>query len=162
MRKNISLVTFTITSVLVLAFAGACTKKDGQPTAAATTPAPTETAAVTAPASAAATDALKTEEIKVGDGAVAEAGKTVTVHYVGRLADGKQFDASADHGQPFTFNLGAGQVIKGWDQGVQGMKVGGKRKLIVPPSLGYGEAGAGNAIPPNATLTFEVELLKVQ
>ncbi len=98
----------------------------------------------------------------VGTGAEAVAGKSVTVHYVGMLPDGTVFDASKNHGQPFTFTLGAGQVIKGWDQGVAGMKVGGKRKLIIPPDMAYGSQGAGGVIPPNATLIFEVELLDVK
>lgn len=93
---------------------------------------------------------------------VAKAGDTVTVHYVGKLENGKQFDASRDHGGPFTFHLGQGEVIAGWDEGVAGMKVGEKRKLIVPPKLGYGEQGAGGVIPPNATLIFEVELLQIK
>ncbi|BCA55446.1 Peptidyl-prolyl cis-trans isomerase [Nitrospira sp. KM1] len=97
----------------------------------------------------------------VGSGDVAVAGKTVIVHYAGRLENGKQFDSSVDRGQPFSFPLGAGRVIKGWDEGVQGMKVGGKRQLIIPPQLGYGARGAGGAIPPHATLIFDVELLKV-
>jgi len=101
------------------------------------------------------------EDSKVGDGAVAEAGKQVSVHYTGWLTDGTKFDSSKDRGQPFTFQLGAGQVIKGWDQGVAGMKVGGVRKLTIPASLGYGASGAGGVIPPNATLVFEVELLGV-
>lgn len=101
-------------------------------------------------------------DIVVGSGAEAVAGKQVTVHYVGRLSDGTVFDASANHGQPFTFTLGAGQVIKGWDMGVAGMKVGGKRELVIPPALGYGAQGAGGVIPPNATLIFEVELLEVR
>ncbi|HUJ11658.1 MAG TPA: FKBP-type peptidyl-prolyl cis-trans isomerase [Verrucomicrobiae bacterium] len=105
---------------------------------------------------------LKSEDIKVGTGAVAEPGKQVTVDYTGWLANGTKFDSSKDHGQPFKFMLGTGAVIQGWDQGVAGMKVGGVRKLTVPPSLGYGAAGAGDVIPPNATLVFEVELLNVE
>ena len=100
-------------------------------------------------------------DLKVGTGATAQAGQTVTVHYTGWLENGKKFDSSVDRGQPFSFPLGAGRVIQGWDEGVQGMKVGGKRKLIIPSNLGYGARGAGGAIPPNATLIFEVELLGV-
>jgi FKBP-type peptidyl-prolyl cis-trans isomerase len=98
-------------------------------------------------------------DLKVGTGGTARAGQTVTVHYTGWLENGKKFDSSVDRGQPFSFPLGAGRVIKGWDEGVQGMMVGGKRKLTIPSSLGYGARGAGSAIPPNATLIFEVELL---
>jgi FKBP-type peptidyl-prolyl cis-trans isomerase FkpA len=105
---------------------------------------------------------LKYEDIKQGDGDVATAGKTVSVHYTGWLTDGKKFDSSKDRGQPFDFPLGGGRVIKGWDEGVQGMKVGGVRKLTIPPNLGYGSRGAGGVIPPDATLIFEVELLKVR
>jgi len=104
---------------------------------------------------------LQYVDLKVGTGATAQAGQTVTVHYTGWLENGKKFDSSVDRGQPFSFPLGAGRVIKGWDEGVQGMKVGGKRKLIIPSALGYGARGAGGAIPPHATLIFEVELLGV-
>jgi FKBP-type peptidyl-prolyl cis-trans isomerase FkpA len=100
-------------------------------------------------------------DLIVGTGATAQAGQTVTVHYTGWLENGKKFDSSVDRGQPFSFPLGAGRVIKGWDEGVQGMKVGGKRKLIIPSNLGYGARGAGGVIPPNATLIFEVQLLGV-
>ena len=105
---------------------------------------------------------LKYVDVKVGDGDVAKKGDTVSVHYTGWLKDGKKFDSSKDRGKPFEFPLGAGRVIKGWDEGVAGMKVGGTRKLIIPPDLGYGARGAGNVIPPNAELTFEVELLKLK
>jgi len=105
---------------------------------------------------------LQIEEIEVGSGAEATgAGQTVTVHYTGWLTDGTKFDSSVDRGDPFQFSIGVGMVIKGWDQGVAGMKVGGKRKLTIPPDLGYGASGAGGVIPPNATLVFEVELLDV-
>ena len=109
---------------------------------------------------------LQFEEIKIGEGEEAVAGQHVTVHYTGWLQNtdgsaGNKFDSSKDRGDPFEFPLGAGHVIKGWDEGVQGMKVGGARKLIIPSSLGYGTRGAGGVIPPNATLIFEVELLGV-
>ena len=99
------------------------------------------------------------EELKVGTGAEAAAGQYVSVHYTGWLTDGTKFDSSKDRGDPFEFPLGAGHVIRGWDEGVQGMKVGGSRKLTIPSDLGYGPRGAGGVIPPNATLVFEVELL---
>jgi FKBP-type peptidyl-prolyl cis-trans isomerase len=105
---------------------------------------------------------LKYEEIECGDGEEAASGDTLTVHYVGTLADGTKFDSSRDRGQPFTVQIGTGQVIQGWDQGIPGMKVGGIRKLIIPPDLGYGAAGSPPAIPPNSTLIFEVELIKVE
>jgi len=102
------------------------------------------------------------EEVVIGAGAEATAGQEVTVHYTGWLDDGQKFDSSKDRDDPFVFALGKGQVIKGWDEGVQGMKVGGTRKLTIPPALGYGARGAGGAIPPNATLVFEVELLATE
>ena len=105
---------------------------------------------------------LVIEDIEVGSGAEASAGQHVQVHYTGWLTDGKKFDSSKDRNDPFVFGLGARQVIAGWDEGVQGMKVGGKRKLTIPASLGYGARGAGGVIPPNATLVFEVELLAVK
>lgn len=112
---------------------------------------------------------LVIEEVKAGDGAEAQPGQTVSVHYTGWLYEpgaaerhGTKFDSSRDRGQPFRFPLGAGRVIKGWDEGVAGMKVGGQRTLIIPPHMGYGSRGAGGAIPPNATLIFDVELLGVK
>jgi len=104
---------------------------------------------------------LIVEDINIGEGAAAAAGQKVTVHYTGWLTNGAKFDSSKDRNDPFVFPLGGGRVIKGWDEGVQGMKVGGKRKLTIPPALGYGSRGAGSVIPPNATLVFEVELLGV-
>ncbi len=103
------------------------------------------------------------EEVKLGDGVVATKGKTVSVHYTGVLTNGTKFDSSLDRGQPIVFALGTGRVIKGWDQGIEGMKVGGKRKLTIPPELAYGARGTpGGPIPPNATLVFDVELVAVQ
>ena len=130
-------------------------KQPPQPTAAPTpthapTPAPDPNAK------------LEIKDLTVGKGAEAKAGDTVRVHYVGTLLNGEKFDASKDHGNDgFTFDLGKGRVIKGWDEGVAGMKAGGKRKLTIPPHLGYGARGAGAKIPPNSTLVFEVELLQV-
>ena len=111
--------------------------------------------ATTAPSS------LIIEDIIVGEGRLAVAGQKVTVHYTGWLQDGEKFDSSKDRDEPFNFSLGRGRVIKGWDEGVQGMKVVGTRKLTIPPALGYGARGAAGVIPPNATLVFEVELLDV-
>ncbi len=113
-------------------------------------------------AQASSSAGLKIEDIKVGDGAQAKSGDTVVVQYVGKLADGGVFDDSYKHRAPFQTVLGKGQVIKGWDQGIPGMKVGGKRKLTIPPELGYGDRGSPPTIPPNATLTFDVELLQVK
>ncbi|OGO50914.1 MAG: hypothetical protein A2148_02115 [Chloroflexi bacterium RBG_16_68_14] len=130
--------------------------KDADSTAAATGGEPDASGQPTAPDSG-----LQIIDLQVGDGATAEAGRTISVHYTGWLEDGTKFDSSLDRGQPFEFVLGVGDVIEGWDRGVEGMKVGGKRRLVIPPELAYGEAGRGS-IPPNATLTFEVELLDVR
>ena len=142
-----------------------CTKKEEKPAETSTTSASTTNTNVAATPGSQVTGApvteLKIEELKVGTGAEAKAGQQVSVHYTGWLTDGKKFDSSVDRGQPFKFQLGGGQVIQGWDKGVAGMKIGGKRKLTIPPQMGYGERGAGGVIPPNATLVFEVELLGV-
>jgi FKBP-type peptidyl-prolyl cis-trans isomerase len=105
---------------------------------------------------------LKSEDLQVGSGDEAKTGKTVSVHYTGTLTDGSKFDSSLDRGKPFEFELGAGRVIKGWDQGVVGMKVGGKRKLTIPSDLAYGARGFPPVIPPDSTLVFEIELLGVR
>ena len=105
---------------------------------------------------------LQYADLVVGSGREAHAGETATVHYTGTLVDGTKFDSSKDRNKPFPFRLGAGHVIKGWDEGVEGMKIGGTRKLVIPPRLGYGARGAGSTIPPNATLIFEVELLDLR
>lgn len=107
------------------------------------------------------TGGLKIQDLVLGTGEEAKNGKTLSMHYVGVLENGTKFDSSLDRGQPFSFVIGEGEVIQGWDKGVLGMKVGGKRKLIIPAALGYGSRGAGNIIPPNATLIFEVQLLAV-
>ena len=145
------------------------------PIAADTTTAATATARPAAPpasASAAPTPAppppadpnakLVQTDLVVGKGAEAKTGDTVSVHYVGTLTNGTEFDSSRKRGTPFVFTLGKGQVIRGWDQGVAGMKVGGKRKLVIPPALAYGDHGMGSVIPPNSTLTFEVELVDIK
>ena len=108
------------------------------------------------------TSGLEYIEVEAGTGAQAEAGKTVAVHYTGKFQDGKVFDSSISRGEPIEFQLGKGNMIKGWDEGIALMKVGGKAQLIIPPNLGYGERGAGGVIPPNATLVFNVELVSVK
>jgi FKBP-type peptidyl-prolyl cis-trans isomerase FkpA len=105
---------------------------------------------------------LEYQDLAVGEGAEAVSARVVRVHYTGWLTDGTKFDSSKDRNEPFEFTLGAGRVIRGWDEGVAGMREGGKRKLTIPPELGYGARGAGRVIPPNATLVFEVELLQVR
>jgi FKBP-type peptidyl-prolyl cis-trans isomerase len=160
---------FVILGLVVLAVVAyavtACVKKDQQNQSAAPAPAASPAAgAQAAPASKVVTTAsgLQYEVLREGNGPVAKAGQTVSVHYTGWLTNGTKFDSSVDRGQPFDFPLGAGRVIKGWDEGVAGMKVGEKRKLTIPSNLGYGERGAGGVIPPNATLVFDVELLGIQ
>src|ERR1700724_537897 len=142
----IAIVTFVVAAVF--GQGGSAKPNTSAPTK--TTGTPTKTA-----------DGLEYWDIKTGTGPVAAAGHTVKVHYTGWLTNGKKFDSSVDRGEPFMFELGGGQVIKGWDEGVAGMKVGGKRQLRVPPAAGYGARGAGGVIPPNATLKFDVELLGV-
>ena len=114
------------------------------------------------PQAPAATDKVNVEDIKTGSGAEAKSGNTVSVNYLGTFLDGTKFDSSYDRGESFSFVLGQGQVIRGWDWGVLGMRVGGKRKLVIPPSLAYGAQGIPGAIPPDSTLVFEVELLGVK
>ncbi len=152
-----------LTALLVLALAGchATGTKPADVTAGAT---PQKPAAPTAPATpemVTTTRGLKYLDLVVGTGDLAEPGKNVSVHYTGWLTDSTKFDSSVDRGQPFTFRLGAGNVIRGWDEGVAGMRVGGERKLIIPPDLGYGDRGAAGVIPPGATLVFNVKLLGV-
>ncbi|MCL4384024.1 FKBP-type peptidyl-prolyl cis-trans isomerase [Patescibacteria group bacterium] len=105
---------------------------------------------------------LKIEDLKIGTGSAVKAGDTILINYVGTLLNGQKFDSSYDRGQPFETQIGVGQVIKGWDEGVVGMKVGGKRRLTIPPELAYGDRGAGNVIPPKSTLVFEVELVSIK
>jgi FKBP-type peptidyl-prolyl cis-trans isomerase len=146
------------TVALGVVLVAACNRS---PTAASSTTS-TGGAAVAGATEVTMPDGLQYTDDQIGTGAEATTGKTAVVHYTGWLMDGTKFDSSVDRNQPFSFPLGAGQVIKGWDEGVVGMKVGGKRTLIIPPALGYGARGAGGVIPPNATLKFEVQLLDVK
>ncbi len=160
------LLALGLVALVAVAFVvAACAKKETQDASAApaasTTPA-AGAAAATSGKVVTTASGLKYEVLREGNGPGAKAGQTVAVHYTGWLTNGTKFDSSVDRGQPFDFHLGAGQVIKGWDEGVAGMKVGEKRKLTIPPQLGYGERGAGGVIPPNATLVFDVELLGIQ
>jgi len=143
-----------------------CSQQDTSPDTA--TVAASDTAVIQTEQSAGVTELQVTDVVK-GEGATANAGQDVVVHYTGWLYQpgepdnkGKKFDSSLDRGQPFVFPLGGGRVIQGWDQGVAGMQVGGKRLLVIPPEMGYGATGAGGVIPPNATLIFEVDLLEIQ
>ncbi len=139
---NKAMLALTVALTLGLSFSTSCTKKGGDMVTTAS--------------------GLKYQDVAVGNGAEAATGKMVAVHYTGWLENGTKFDSSVDRGQHFTFPLGAGRVIKGWDEGVAGMKVGGKRKLTIPAKLGYGATGAPPVIPPNSTLIFEVELFEVK
>jgi FKBP-type peptidyl-prolyl cis-trans isomerase len=165
-----------VVALAILALAG-CSRLTSPPEPepqanASPKPAPTQSAAPTQPSAAPAAQpsgmpatpdpSLGIVDVKVGSGAAAKAGDKVKVHYTGTLTNGKEFDSSRKRNQPFEFTLGQHQVIAGWDQGVAGMKVGGKRKLTIPPSLGYGPRGMGAAIPPNSTLLFDVELVGIE
>jgi len=148
-----------IFAVLVFAFGCGNSEKSSVSGQSATS-SPSSPAKVSGPPTTTASG-LQYWDITVGTGATAVSGKAVSVHYTGWLTNGTKFDSSLDRGQPFVFTLGEGQVIPGWDEGIAGMKVGGKRQLRIPPSLGYGDSGANGVIPPNATLIFDVQLLGV-
>lgn len=155
-----------MTALLAIAGISACTPASTPTASTPTTPPPAAAPAPKAvapqsPGTTADVTELKIEDTTVGTGTAAKTGDLVTVDYTGWLTNGTKFDSSIDAGKPFQFNLGAGEVISGWDQGVAGMKVGGVRKLTIPPALGYGAQGAGGAIPPNATLVFQVTLIKI-
>ncbi|MCC6349195.1 MAG: FKBP-type peptidyl-prolyl cis-trans isomerase [Candidatus Eisenbacteria bacterium] len=154
--------------LLVAAFTFGCASGGGSRTAASEGAPPAGSAAAQAGTASTAgkvhrlASGLVYEDLAIGNGKMADPGLQVSVHYTGWLTDGTKFDSSHDRNQPYQFTLGQGEVIQGWDEGIKGMRVGGKRKLTVPPDLAYGSRGAGGVIPPNATLVFEVELLGVR
>jgi len=154
-RQHLTRITITFISLLSIPLIAAC-----QPQGETQMPENVDSAEISE---------LQITDVVNGDGATAEAGQNIIVHYTGWLYDpgqpenkGEKFDSSVDRGEPFSFPLGAGRVIRGWDEGFAGMQIGGKRILVIPPDMGYGSRGAGGAIPPNATLMFEVELLDIQ
>ena len=155
MTKRKLIVLPVIFAVLGLAFGCGSSEKSTVSTSSPSSPEKVSGQPTTTPSG------LQYWDISVGTGATAVSGKAVSVHYTGWLANGTKFDSSLDRGQPFVFTLGEGQVIKGWDEGIAGMKVGGKRQLRIPPALAYGDSGANGMIPPNATLIFDVQLLGV-
>lgn len=172
---SVRLIPFLVAAALVATACKDSTTADAAKPAATTAavqPAPAPSAAQQIPALPAGKEGnvqkvttpsgLQYEEVEEGTGALPQAGQTVIVHYTGYLTDGKKFDSSVDRGQPFQFVLGKGMVIKGWDEGLSTMKIGGKRRLTIPADLGYGPRGAGGVIPPNATLVFDVQLLGVK
>ncbi|MEB3250825.1 MAG: FKBP-type peptidyl-prolyl cis-trans isomerase [Cyanobacteriota bacterium] len=150
-------VTTTVTST---SLASAAVESPGTAADLLTEPAPVAPAGGQA-APVTTASGLQYTDLVEGTGAMPQSGQRVTVHYTGTLEDGTQFDSSRDRGRPFTFQIGVGQVIKGWDEGVGTMRVGGRRQLVIPPELGYGSRGAGGVIPANATLLFDVELLRI-
>ena len=159
-------------AVLAIALLAGCNQYEAQQAASGagatatpstpSTPAPAAAATPTGGKVHKLPSGLQYEDMVVGSGKMAEPGMNVSVHYTGWLTDGTKFDTSLDRNQAFQFQLGAGMVIRGWDEGVKGMRIGGKRKLTIPPDMGYGAQGAGGVIPPNATLVFDVELLDVK
>ena len=158
-QKYIVIVLIFVVGAVLFIFVSRGRKKENIPYP---TPAPSATIDTQENKTTVEINELKIEDLVVGEGKEATSGAKITVNYLGTLADGTKFDSSYDKEIPFTFNLGAGEVIQGWEMGFIGMKVGGKRRLTIPPSLGYGEGGAPPVIGPNATLIFEVELLKVE
>ena len=153
---------FVLIAVMMLAIAPLAAQQPQTKESRAAKPAPAPKAAKPEPAPVVTPSGLKYWDLKVGTGTEAVKGKTVSVHYTGWLTNGKKFDSSVDAGRPLEFRIGAGNVIEGWEEGVAGMKVGGQRKLEIPPALAYGQQGYPGVIPPNSTLIFEIELLGVK